>query len=177
MPAPAPAPEGLDPARAVQLDGRGAHPSVRRGFLLALAIWVLLALGNVFGQHPDTSHASGRFASLDVQSPSRLRGGLIFQTRITVHAHTRIAHPTLVLQHGWFESMSVNSIVPDPATQASVDGTLRLGLPALPAGHATTVWIYFQVNPTDVGHRSEDVTLEGGGGRRVIVHRSVTVFP
>jgi uncharacterized membrane protein YcaP (DUF421 family) len=90
-------PDGLDHARHVALDGRGAHPAVRHIILLLLAVWSLLAL--------------------EVQSPSRLRGGLIFQTRITIHARTRIAHPTLVLQHGWFESMSVNSIVPDTASQ------------------------------------------------------------
>jgi hypothetical protein len=150
---------------------------VRRTVLLLLGVWALLALANVFGQHPQTSHASASFASLEVQSPSRLRGGLIFQTRITVHARTRIAHPTLVMQHGWFESMSINSILPNPVSQTSDDGTVRLGLPAIPAGHSWTTWIYFQVNPTNVGRRSEDVVLEGGAGNRVAVHRSVTVFP
>ena len=80
-----------------------------------LGVIVVLALLDTFGQHPSTSRASGGFATLEVQSPSTLRGGLIFQTRITVHARMTIAHPTLVLQRGWFESMSVNSMVPDPA--------------------------------------------------------------
>jgi hypothetical protein len=174
---PASTPDGLDRERHVQLEGRGAHPLVRRTILVVLGVWAVLALANVFGQHPATSEASARFASLEVQSPTRLRGGLIFQTRITVRAHTRIAHPTLVLQHGWFESMSVNSIVPNPVTQASVDGTVRMVYPPLPAGHESTVWIYFQVNPTNVGRRSEDVVLEGAGGERVSVQRSVTVLP
>ncbi len=170
-------PEGLDHERHVALGGRGAHPSVRRGILALFGVVAVLALLNVFGQHPDTSRASAAFATLEVQSPSRLRGGLIFQTRIRVHARTRIAHPTLVLQHGWFESMSVNSIVPNPASQSSVDGTTRLAFPALAAGHTSTVWIYFQVNPTNLGHRSEDVVLEGAPGQRLAVRRSVTVFP
>jgi hypothetical protein len=174
---PTPVPEGLDHARHVALDGRGAHPLVRRGFLLVATAWAVVALVGVFGQHPDTSRASAAFASLEVQSPSRLRGGLIFQTRITIRARTRIAHPTLVLQHGWFESMSVNSIVPDPVSQSSVDGTLRMTYPPLAAGHASTVWIYFQVNPTNVGHRSEDVALEGSRDERVAVRRTVTVLP
>jgi hypothetical protein len=150
---------------------------VRRVLLLVLALIVLLALLDVFGQHPSTSRASTSFATLEVQSPTTLRGGLIFQTRLTVHARTTIAHPTLVLQHGWFESMSVNSIVPNPANQASVDGTLRLTYPRLDAGHTSSVWIYFQVNPTNLGRRSEDVALEGARGQRVVVRRSVTVLP
>jgi hypothetical protein len=150
---------------------------VRRTFLVLLGAIAVAALANVFGQHPSTSRASASFASLEVQSPTRLRGGLIFQTRIQVHAHTRIAHPTLVLQHGWFESMSVNSVVPDPQSQSAVDGTVRLVFPSLAAGRSSTVWIYFQVNPTNVGRRSEDVALEGGRGQRVAVQRSITVFP
>jgi hypothetical protein len=174
---PASVPEGLDQQRDLDLAGRGAHPTVRRTFLLLFGAWSLLALANVFGQRPDTSRASAGFASLEVQSPAQLRGGLIFQTRITVHAHTRIAHPTLVLQHGWFEEMSVNSIVPNPASQSTDNGTVRMGFPALAAGRSSTVWIYFQVNPTNVGRRSEDVTLEGAPGERVVVRRTVTVFP
>jgi hypothetical protein len=174
---PAEVPEGLDRARDVTLQGRGAHPAIRRVFLSLLGVVSLIALLNVFGQHPQTSRASAGFASLEVQAPSRLRGGLIFQVRITVRAHDRIAHPTLVMQHGWFESMSLNGIVPDPVSQSSVDGTVRLVLPALAAGHDTTTWIYFQVNPTNVGRRSEGVVLEGAPGQRVAVHRSVTVLP
>jgi hypothetical protein len=170
-------PEGLDRDRHVALLGRGAHPAVRRIVLGVLTVFGILALANVFGQHPATSEASAGFATLKVQSPSRLRGGLIFQTRIEVHARTAIAHPTLVLQHGWFESMSVNSIVPDPQSQSSADGSVRLVYPALRAGQTSTVWIYFQVNPTNVGRRSEDVALEGSTGQRVAVQRSVTVLP
>jgi hypothetical protein len=169
--------EGLDHRRDVLLEGRGAHPVVRRAFLALFGVWAVLALANVFGQRPDTSKASAGFASLEVRSPTRLRGGLIFQTRITVHAYRRIAHPTLVLQHGWFEEMSVNGIIPNPVTASTDNGTVRLGFAALQAGHSSTVWIYFQVNPTNVGRRSEDVTLEGARGERVVVRRTVTVFP
>jgi hypothetical protein len=170
-------PEGLDPSRDVALEGRGAHPVVRRTILAILGAIVLLALLNVFGQRPQTSRARAPFARHEVQSPERLRGGLIFQTRITVQARTRIAHPTLVMQHGWFESMSVNSIVPDPTSQSTDGGTVRLGFPAIDAGHSATIWFYFQVNPTNLGRRSEDVVLEGGPGQRVAVRRSVTVLP
>lgn len=170
-------PDGLDEQRHVGLDGRGAHPFVRRGALLLLAVLVVAALVDLFGQHPTTSRASAPFATLAVQSPHALRGGLIFQARLTVHARTTIRHPTLVLEHGWFESMSVNSILPGPSEQSDVDGNVRLEFPAVRAGHSSTVWIYFQVNPTNVGRRSEDVVLEGDHGERLAVHRSVVVYP
>jgi hypothetical protein len=35
----------------------------------------------------------------------------------------------------------------------------------------------FQVNPTNVGHRSQDVTLADGNTALVTLHRNVTIFP
>jgi hypothetical protein len=73
--------------------------------------------------------------------------------------------------------MSVNSMVPDPVSQSSVGGTVRLTFPRLAAGRTSTFWIYFQVNPTNVGRRSEDVLLEGGRGQRLAIHRTIAVLP
>jgi hypothetical protein len=170
-------PTGLSYDRHVSLAGRGFHPSARRALLAVLGTIALLALLDVFGQHPSTSRASSGFATLAVQSPSTLRGGLIFQTRIAIHARTTIEHPTLVLEHGWFESMSVNSMVPDPVSQTTVGGEVHLAFPKLAAGQTSTFWVYFQVNPTNIGRRSEDVLLQGAPGQRLAVHRTVTVLP
>jgi hypothetical protein len=170
-------PTGLSYDRHIALSGRGAHPAARRGLFALLGVLMLAALLDVFGQHPSTSRASSGFATLEVQSPHALRGGLIFQTRITVHAKRTIVHPTLVLQRGWFESMSVNSMVPNPLSQTAVDGNVHLTFPKLAAGQTSTFWVYFQVNPTNVGRRSEWVFLEGAPGQRLAVHRTVIVFP
>jgi hypothetical protein len=39
------------------------------------------------------------------------------------------------------------------------------------------VWLYFQVNPTNVGKRREDVELDDGATMITRVHRSLTIFP
>lgn len=39
------------------------------------------------------------------------------------------------------------------------------------------LFIYFQVNPTNVGHRSQSVELRDGDERLAVVHRSITIFP
>jgi hypothetical protein len=166
---------GVAPYR--DLSGRTLDPWVRRSLLVLLVVLVVAALLDVFGQHPTTSRASGSAAILEVQSPANLRGGLIFQTRITVRAREALRKPTLVLQRGWFESMSVNSIVPDAAQQGTRDGKVYLTYPPLTAGRALVVWLYFQVNPTNVGKRSEDVELDDGARLLASVHRSVTIWP
>jgi hypothetical protein len=171
------APDQLDLGRHRDLQGRGSHVWVRRGILTLLGAIVLAALLGTFGQHPATSHAQGADARLEVQSPARLRGGLIFQARFTIAAVRRIAKPTLVLGSGWFESMSINSTEPNPVEEKVVGRDVRMTFEALPAGTSTTVWIYFQVNPTNVGSRSQDVRLEDGERTLAAVHRSVTIFP
>ncbi len=73
--------------------------------------------------------------------------------------------------------MSVNSIEPNPASESTRNGSVVLSYGKLPAGRTLIVWIYFQVNPTNVGKRREDVELDDGSIAIARVHRSLTIFP
>lgn len=170
-------PEGITLERNRELAGRSGGVWVRRALLCGLAAIPVLALFNVFGQDPTTSSAAGPVASLSVTAPSRLRGGLIFQVRVKVVARQEIKQLQLDFAEGWFESMSVNSLEPEPDSEHSRDGQLVLSYGSLPAGKSLVAWIYFQVNPTNVGKRREDVALLDGSQLLARVHRSLTVFP
>ncbi len=137
----------------------------------------MLALLNFFGQRPTVTSAHASAADLVVTAPARLRGGLIFQVRAQVTAHADIAMPQLVFDRGWWNSMSVNSIEPNPSNESTQNGSVVLSYNKLAAGRNLIVWIYFQVNPTNVGDRHEDVELEDGSTPIVTVHRSLTIFP
>jgi hypothetical protein len=102
---------------------------------------------------------------------------LIFQVRAQVTAHQTLVKPQLVFSPGWWESMSVNSLEPNPASQSTRNGSVVLTYPELHAGHTLSVWIYFQANPTNVGKRSQDVELEDGSKEIAHIHRSMTIFP
>jgi len=169
--------ESLEPYRDISGSGRAYDPWVRRFVLVVLGLLVLAALLNRFGQQPATSNAAAPSARLEVQSPENLRAGLIFQARFTIAARERLDKPTLILQRGWFESMSVNSIVPDAAQADARDGRVRLTYPPLAAGSSRVVWIYFQVNPTNLGKHAQDVVLSDGSRQLATVHRSVRVWP
>ena len=172
-----PLPDGLTVERNLNLRGRSSHVWYRRVLLCLILALPVLALLNVFGQHPTVSTARTSAANLTVTAPARLRSGLIFQVRIQVTAHRTINKPQLVLDRGWWESMSVNSIEPDPSNQSTQNGSVVLSYDKLPAGHTLVAWIYFQVNPTNVGKRREDVELEDGNTAIARVHRSLTIFP
>jgi hypothetical protein len=85
--------------------------------------------------------------------------------------------PQLVFDRGWWESMSENSLEPNPSNESTQNGSVVLSYNKLPAGHTLITWLYFQVNPTNVGNRREDVQLEDGSTPIARVHRSLTIFP
>src|SRR2546423_1100117 len=102
----------IDPARHRDLDGRNAGPWIRRAFRALFLIWAIVVLAGLIGQQPKKTTASGTPASLQVDSPTRLRGGLYFQSRFVVQTSQQVQNPRLVLDKGWWDNITVNSIEP-----------------------------------------------------------------
>jgi hypothetical protein len=167
----------LSRRRDRDLSGRGYQVWVRRSLLtLALALPVV-ALLNVFGQRSVISEAGTPRATLTVKAPEHLRGGLVFEGRFEIEARSVLRRPRLVLGPGWTEGMTMNSGIPQPKAETSDGGTLTLVFDPIPAGRRFTFWSQWQVNPVNVGRRSQDVALYDGSTRLVTVDRDLTVFP
>ncbi|MFP5387702.1 MAG: hypothetical protein ACLGG5_00170 [Thermoleophilia bacterium] len=169
--------QSLDRSLDLELEGRGSHTLYRRLALGVLGLVVLAALLGAFGQESTKTVAAGQRAVLSVDAPPRLRGGLLFQARFEVHAKRRLAHPDLVLSPGWLHGMTLNTVVPTPLSETSGKGGLTMSFEALPAGETLVVWTSWQVNPTNVGRRDEDVALFDGAEPLASAQRTVTVFP
>jgi hypothetical protein len=170
-------PDGLTLERHRYLQGRLRAPWVRRVLLCCVAALPVLALLDVFGQHPSTVSAGTPAARLSLTAPTSLRGGLLFQARITVVPHREIHHLQLVFDEGWWDSMGVNSVKPEPESETSRGGKVVFEYGTWPAGRSLRVWINFQVNPTNVGSRAQDVALEDAGTTLATVHHSLRIFP
>jgi hypothetical protein len=150
---------------------------VRRVLLSLLALFLLAGLLNLFGQRPDTSTAATRTASLKLYAPSRVRSGLYFQARFTVDAHKDLKNAILVLDPGWLEGMTMNTIEPSPVGEGSRDGKLVLELGHVRKGSSYILFIQLQVNPTNVGRRSQDVALYDDNTLLATIDRTITIFP
>jgi len=150
---------------------------LRRLFFLLVFLVVLAGLLNVFGQRPTDTLAASSAADLHVFAPERLRGGIYYEGRITIDAKQEIEKATLVLDSGWTEQMQINTIEPAPIGESSRDGKLTLEFGHVPAGQKLVAWMQFQVNPTNVGHRSQDVALYDDTMLLAQADRSVTIFP
>lgn len=170
-------PEGLTPERNRDLSGRLASPVYRRVLLCCIAVLPILALLNVFGQRANTSTAHTPSVDVSVTAPSRLRSGLVFQLRVEVRARRKLKELEAVFDRGWWDAMSVNSIVPEPTESSSEDGQVVLHYGKLEPDHKFVFWVYFQVNPTNVGKRREDVEVRDDMTPLAHIHRSMTIFP
>ena len=149
----------------------------RRIAVGALTVLIALGLLNLFGQRPSTQTAGGDAAALEVFAPERVRGGLFYQARFRIDARRELEDATVVLDPGWIEGITINTVEPGPVGEASRDGDLVFELGRVPAGENHVFFLQLQVNPTNVGHRSQDVRLYDGDELLATIDRSITIFP
>jgi hypothetical protein len=149
----------------------------RRTGMALLVLLGVAGLANVFGQRPDTISAAGPAASLDLYAPSHVRGGLYYEARFHIRAIRDLKDAILVLDPGWAEGTTINTVEPSPVGEASRDGRLSFDLGHVPAGQSYLLFLQLQVNPTNVGHRPQDARLYDGDTLLVELDRSITIYP
>ena len=150
---------------------------MRRVALGFLAAFLALGLLNVFGQRPATSTAESEAARLEVYAPERVRGGLYYEARFRIDALRELEEATLVLDSGWAEGITINTVEPSPVGEASRDGSLAFELGRIPAGQKHLFFLQLQVNPTNVGHRPQNVRLYDGDELLSTIERTITIWP
>jgi hypothetical protein len=170
-------PDGIVLKRHRDLEGRQKDAWVRRAFLVLIGIVPLLALFNLFGQRPHLATATSSAADLELYAPGHVRGGLLWEARFTISAHRDVKDAVLELDKGWLEGMTLNTIEPSPIGEGSNDGKLVLDLGHVPGGQRHILFMQFQVNPTNVGRRPQNVRLYDGTKLLTTIDRVVTIFP
>jgi hypothetical protein len=170
-------PDWLDRKRHVDLEQRSLEPWLLKAGLVVLLVLAAMGLANVFGQKVRTASATTAVADLELKAPSAVRSGLIYEVQFTVSAHRALEEPTLVLDSGWFDGFTINTMSPDTKDWVQRDGLNVLSYDPVPAGTKLVVRLQYQVNPTTVGNRDQDVTLEDGSTRILELDHETTVFP
>ena len=170
-------PAPLERATHIELMGRRWEIWVRRVGVVLFAAFLVAALADVFGQRPSTARAEGDGVRLSVSSPTAVRGGLIFQARFDVDVRKEVKDLRLLLDSGWFEGLTLNSVQPDPVGWAQDRGRNVLDFGHIAAGRTFTIRLQYQVNPTSLGRRDQDVTIADGDRPLAFVSRTATVYP
>ena len=173
------APEYLDLARHRDWQGRAYERWLPNALFALLCVIPLAALLNVFGQTPETHTVvnPNGVAALQLKAPTKVRSGLLFEARFDIRARREIKDAVLVLDSGWLESMSVNTIEPGPASETSRDGSLAMDLGDIPAGKLWRQYMQFQANPVNLGKQSQGVTLYDGKVPLLHLNREMTIWP
>ena len=125
----------------------------------------------------ETSSASAAAADLEVKAPTAVRSGLIYEVQFTVAAHRTLEEPTLVLDSGWFDGFTINTMSPDTKDWVMRDGLNVMSYDTVPAGTELVVRLQYQVNPTTFGTRDQDVVLEDGGVPILTLDHGTTIYP
>jgi hypothetical protein len=151
-----------------------------RGFvpLVILGALLVAALLGVFGGQPNpvvTTAANG--ARLTIKAPRVLRNGVFFEIRMTVEASRPIARPVIAISDSYLKDLTINTVLPDPASEGSEEGLLTLSYGAMKPGDRSAVKIDGQINPPLVGRNAGSIAIRDG--RQVLVRRPVSlkVFP
>ena len=97
--------------------------------------------------------------------------------RFRITAHQDLKKATLLLDSGWAESNTINTIEPSPVGEASSNGKLSFDLGHIGMGESFVLFMEFQMNPTNVGRHTQNVELDDGNTRILVLHRRITVFP
>jgi hypothetical protein len=170
-------PDGIVLTRHRDLKGRSWHPWVRRALVGLVALVLLLALFGFVGQSTSTTRTETSAATLSVDAPDAVRGGLLYQARFTIVAHQDLKQATLVLNEKWVDGLTVNTIEPSPVNEASRDGKLALELGHLAAGTRYVLFVDYQVNPTTVGARTLKAELDDGEQPVASLTRKLRIWP
>ena len=170
-------PEGLSLEHHRDLAGRERRPHVRQALIGLLTAFLVLGLLNVFGQVVSVDSTETAAARFEVSAPSNVRGGLFFEARYKIEAIEEIEEATVVLDPGWLDDITLNTVEPAPLGEASRDGRIALELGRIPAGDQHILYLHFQVNPTAGGRRSQDVELYDGERLLASFDRDAFVWP
>jgi hypothetical protein len=160
-------------------EGRKFEMWLPRILMSLVAVVPVVALFNVFGQAPSVEKVANPngVATLELSAPKTVRSGLLFQARFDIRAQKDIKDAVLVLDSGWAESLTLNTIEPSPAEETSRDGSLALAIGEIPAGKLWRQYIQFQANPVNAGSQSQGVTLYDGDVPLLRLNRDLKIWP
>jgi hypothetical protein len=170
------APDTLTVVRHRDRQGRPG-PWIRWFLLALLAVIPIAALFDVFGQRTVGSTDSTGVARLQLFAPTSARGGLMYTARFLIRARRELKNAMLILDPGWADQYTVNGTSPQPTSETSKNGKIVFSLGDISQGHNFTEFVSLQVNPINVGERTQTVWLYDGKKQIAVIHHSITIWP
>jgi len=135
--------------------------------LFVLGAILLAALLGVFGGHKKpTVTAEGTAATLRVDAPAVLRNGEFFEMRVLIEPKAAVARPVIAVAQPYWRDITVNTMIPAPASESYEDGYFVLEFDPIEPGKAIEFKVDGQINPSLFG--GTEGVVEARDGDRVL---------
>ena len=143
-----------------------------------LALVLAAALSGLAGGQPSPLRTkSFEAARLEVKTPSVIRNGEFFETRIRIEAARDVSDAVLAVSSSLWTDMTINTMIPAAAEESFKDGTHRFSYGKLRAGETLVVKIDGQINPPLFAGTRGDIALFDGERRLGSMPLQIKVLP
>jgi hypothetical protein len=133
--------------------------------LVVLSLAMAAGLVGLAGRE-ETLRAVAAGVRLDWHGPAVIRSGEFLEMRITVDTRDRIDRPVLEVAATLWEDFTINTLIPAPVEEGSLDGAFRL-----------LIKVDAQINPDILGGNAGMVTLYDGEQALVSLPVEIEVLP
>jgi hypothetical protein len=170
-----PAPVGIEPPHLEPGNMLARHASPIS--LLVLSTILAIGLSGVLGKPTtETTVHDGR-AELAIDMPASVRNGDFYETRIRVKAKSDIGKLQIEVSPALWREITVNSMMPSPASEDVKGGYFRFEFAEVAAGDDFLLKVASQVNPRLFGSVSGHIRVLDDGVVLADAERTMKVFP
>lgn len=160
------------------ISGQCWHRHASPVSFVILAAIIALALSGLAGGQPSPLRSQDLGAAqLEVKTPSVIRNGEFFETRIRIEAAHDISDAVLAVSPSLWTDMTINTMIPAAAEESFEDGAYRFSYGQLRAGETLVVKIDGQINPPLFAGTRGEIALFDGERRLGGMPLHIKVFP
>ncbi|WP_144037732.1 hypothetical protein [Sphingopyxis sp. KK2] len=160
------------------ISGQRWHRHASPISFLILAAIVVFALSGLAGGQPSPLRSKDFGAArLEVKTPSVIRNGEFFETRIRIEATSDISNVVLAVSPSLWTDMTINTMIPAAAEESFKGGAYRFSYGELRAGETLVVKIDGQINPPLFAGTEGEIALFDGDRRLGGMPLHIKVLP
>ena len=167
-------PDGIGEEHARPAQGWRRHASPLA--LVVFGVVMALGLAGLLGREGEW-RADTNGVSLQVHTSEIIRNGEFFEMRISVESDEPLDELVIGVEESLWEDLTVNTMIPGAADEASANGEFRFTFAELEPGTPFLLKVDLQVNPDIVAGNDGAVTVYDGDEPMATTDVTITVLP